>query len=201
MANHFCLEHLKKLNKNHNKIKNSLKPGHPIYTLMSEHEVILSFLEKLEKTNEKIQKMKNSKEKKFFEILKDVAEHLIEAEPHHEREEKVLFPEVEKRGIFGPPEVMRKEHKILRKAKKELLNLSKKIQTNNFSQAKKKLAELVALIVPTLKDHIAKEDNILYPMTLQIIKEEKIWQKIKKECDKIGYCCFTPKIKGQKIKN
>ncbi len=193
MPEHSCLSHLKNLDKNRNKIKRGLKPGHPIHTLMSEHEMIFGFLERLEKTNQKVQKMESYKKDKSFEVLKDIAEHLIEAEPHHQREEKVLFPELEKRGIFGPPEVMRQEHKILRKAKKELLNLAKKIQADDFPQFKKKLVELTELIVPTLKDHIAKEDNILYPMALQVITEEKDWQKIKEECDKIGYCCFTPK--------
>lgn len=28
-------------------------------------------------------------------------EHLVEAESHHKREEEVLFPEVEKRGVFA----------------------------------------------------------------------------------------------------
>lgn len=36
-----------------------------------------------------------------------------------------------------------------------------------------------------------KEDNILYPIALQLLSPDE-WEKVKKECDKIGYCCFTP---------
>ncbi|MEM4318545.1 MAG: hemerythrin domain-containing protein [Candidatus Pacearchaeota archaeon] len=190
----FCIYHLKNLDKNREKIKSKLELGHPIHTLMSEHEIILSFLDKIKKINSKIQKMKSYRKDKSFEILKNTAEHLIEAESHHEREEKVLFPELEKRGIFGPPEVMKEEHRILRKAKKELSGLAK-MPIKNFSQFKERLKELENLITPTLKDHIAKEDNILYPMSLQVIKNEKEWAMIKKKCDKIGYCCFTPNKK------
>lgn len=36
-----------------------------------------------------------------FKKLLHIAEHLVEAESHHKREEEVLFPEVEKRGVFA----------------------------------------------------------------------------------------------------
>jgi len=45
-----------------------------------------------------------------------------------------------------------------------------------------------------LREHISKENDILYPISLEVIPEEIVWQNMKKECDKIGYCCFTPKI-------
>lgn len=113
MINHSCLTHLKNLKAEKERIKKRLKLGHPIHTLMSEHEIILGFLARLERAAKKIQKMRNyRRETKEFEILKDIAEHLIEAELHHKREEEVLFPEIEKRGVLGPPEVMREEHKI-----------------------------------------------------------------------------------------
>lgn len=88
--------------------KIDLKPGHPIHTLMSEYEIISEFLDKLEKINNSVQKIKNyDTQNQKFSQLTDIAEHLIKAEPHHQREEKVLFPELEERGVFGPPEVMR----------------------------------------------------------------------------------------------
>ncbi|MEM2707467.1 MAG: hemerythrin domain-containing protein [Candidatus Pacearchaeota archaeon] len=193
-----CVSYLKNLDQNRKKIKNRLKPGHPIHTLMSEHEIILDFLEKLEKVNKKIQKMKSYKNHKTLGILEDVSKHLIEAEPHHEREEKVLFPEIEKRGVFGPTEVMRHEHEILRSAKKSLFDLTKNVEKLPFNKLKEKLAELVDLIVPILKDHISKEDNILYPISLEIIQKDE-WNKLKEKCDKIGYCCFTPKEINEKL--
>jgi hemerythrin-like domain-containing protein len=43
---------------------------------------------------------------------------------HHQREEDVLFPELEKRGMYGPPMAMREEHKQLRPRKRELKKLA-----------------------------------------------------------------------------
>ncbi len=44
----------------------------------------------------------------------------------------------------------------------------------------------------TLRDHIFKENNILYPMAVQVILEPEKWADMKLKCDEIGYCCFTP---------
>lgn len=173
------------INDKSEKIKAGLKPDHVIHTMISEHEKILGFLDELERINESFQK-------KDIDSLKKIAEHLLEAESHHQREEEVLFPKLEKRDFSCAPEVMREEHKELRQKKKELVKLvNSKIDFETF---KKKLNNVVNFIVPTLREHIFKENNILYPMALQIIPEDYIWLKIKEKCDKIGYCCFTPKI-------
>ena len=173
-------------------LKRKLKPGHLIYTLISEHEMILGFLADLAKLNFSIQKMKNyDGEKEVFKKLKDVAEHLAEAEPHHQREEKVLFPELEKKGVIGPPELMRQEHKELRAQKKILEKISKNTKKMEFKDFKRQLGDSSNLITLTLRNHIDKEDSILYPIALEVI-EEGSWPRMKKECDKIGYCCFTP---------
>lgn len=190
-----CSAHMKMVGDELSQIKQKLKPGHVIHTMISEHDLILGFLNELEIVNQTIQKMKIFKgEKEEFEKLKHIAKHLIEAEKHHQREEEVLFPELEKRGIFGPPQVMRAEHHDLRKYKKELNNLVKNMVKMDFNEFKRKLERMTNFIVPALRDHIFKENNILYPMALEVIKEKLIWQKMKSDCDKIGYCCFTPKM-------
>jgi len=126
-----------------------------------------------------------------FRRLKHIAEHLIEAESHHRREEEVLFPELERRGVLGPPQVMRMEHEELRKDKEELAKLAEGVSQMDSSVFKEKLAATVSSIVPTLREHISKEDNILYPMALEVIEEDR-WAELRAKCDEIGYCCFIP---------
>lgn len=175
-------------------MKTDPKPGHVIHTFIDEHEIILGFLDELEKLNQTIQKVEKYNPREEFDKLIDVAKHLVEAESHYKREEEVLFPELEKGGVFGPPQMMRLEHKDLRERKKELLELTKNLEKRDFKEFKVKLEEAIKFIVFTLREHIFKENNILYPMALEAIKEEKTWGRMKKECDKIGYCCFTPKV-------
>lgn len=190
---HLCPAHMEVMDEQLGSSKDSLNSGHPIHTLMSEHEEILKFLDSLEAINRKFQKAGKESDVsgKDFDTLKHIAHHLEAAEKHHQREEDVLFPEVEKCGISGPTQIMRAEHVDLRAHKKALHELAiGKIQ--DFRKFKSELDKNAKFIVFNLREHIYKEDNILYPMALENIKDKEIWDKIKKECDKIGYCCFTP---------
>lgn len=188
-----CSAHMEMLSDELPRMKAGLKEGHVIHTLVSEHEMILAFLDKLDAVNKAIQSMNgyNAGEKEFGE-LKHIAEHLVEAEAHHKREEDVLFPAVEEKGVYGPPQVMRVEHEELRARKKKLKELAEGAGGGNFADFKKQLDTQAEFIVMTLRDHIFKENNILYPTALQVISDEKQWDEMKKACDKIGYCCFTP---------
>ena len=191
---HMCPAHMEVMEEQLGSAKDALAPGHPIHTLMSEHEEILKFLDHLEVINQKFQKASKKEDisEKEFDILKHIAHHLEAAEKHHQREEDALFPEVEKCGITGPTQIMRAEHVDIRAHKKALHELvAGDIQ--DFKKFKEGLDENAGFIVFNLRDHIFKENNILYPMALENIRDEKTWDEIKEKCDKIGYCCFTPK--------
>ena len=192
---HLCSLHMGMHDDEAGRIKTGLPPGHVIHTLVSEHEMILRFLDELEAVRQAAQKMTDySSNKDEVKKLTHIAEHLVGAEPHHKREEEVLFPEVEKRGVFGPPQVMRMEHEDLRRRKHELIEILEIVDKLDFNAFRKRLDATARFIVLTLRDHIFKENNILYPMALQVIPDKNSWDKMKSECDKIGYCCFTPEV-------
>ncbi len=170
-----------------------LPRGHVVATMISEHEAILEFLDELDWINRSIQEMAQyAEDQEEFDRLQHIAEHLVETERHHEREEQVLFPELEKRGVAGPPAVMRQEHAELRPRKARLLELARDAGAGDFDAFKRELADLTDFIVPALRAHIFKENNVLYPMALQMIEDESVWRRLKEVCDGIGYCCFTP---------
>lgn len=190
---HLCSAHMEMLGDEVERMKADLKPNHVIHTMVSEHEMILGFLDELGKTNQTIQEMERyDNEREEFRKLMHIAEHLVGAEPHHQREEEVLFPGIEKRGVFGPPQVMRMEHKELRRRKEELKELAETVDRVKFDTLKKRLDTVTKFITFTLRDHIFKENNILYPTALQVVQEDEVWNEMRVECDRIGYCCFTP---------
>jgi hypothetical protein len=86
---------------------------------------------------------------------------------------------------------MRLDHVEFRKRKQELYQLSHNPHDYDFPEFKTKVIEFGKFLTKELESHIFKEDNILYQIALQVLSSEE-WQEIKKECDKIGYCCFTP---------
>ena len=171
--------------------------NHPIGILKAEHEVILNNLKVLERIAKKVGS--HTSLEKLSEELKElepVVELLIDAESHHQREERVLFPRLEELGITGPPSVMRVEHEDLRVRKKALKKLLDERETLDSVSLADKMRELGDYIVSTLGDHIYKENNILYPLALRTIPENE-WCRIKEEFDAIGYCCFTPGIEAR----
>ncbi len=174
-------------------LRDRLESGHVLHTMIAEHDRILGFLDELERVNERIQRKDAYRPgDPDFEKLGDIAHHLVEAEKHHRREEDVLFPELEKRGVTCPPQVMRTEHELMRDRKNQIAELAERADRIVFPVLKARLDEAVGSLLLTLRDHILKENNILYAMALEVITEPYVWDDLKARCDKIGYCCFTP---------
>ena len=188
-----CTVHLQMIGDQVDKMKASLPAGHVISTLISEHETILCFLDELWWLNECIGKMSAyDPESEKFRKISHIAKHLVAADLHYQREEYILFPALEERGVYGPTAIMKEEHIQLMEKKHELENLTDNVSGMDFEDFKCCLDDVIKFIVPTLRDHISKENNILYPTALEVIEDESIWAKLKEQCDKIGYCCFTP---------
>lgn len=159
-----CSIHIEVLRERLEKLKANLNPNHIIYTMIHEHDIILDSLNKLERINQTIQKMKTYDDvKEKLEELKRIAKLLVNTDSHHKREEEVLFPELEKRGIFGPPQILTMEHEELRMKKRELKELMEDITKIDFVIFKKKLDTIAKFLILTLQDHIFKENYILYP--------------------------------------
>ncbi len=188
-----CTVHLQMIGDQVDKMKASLPSGHVISTLVSEHETILCFLDELRWLNECIGEMSAyDPESEKFRKISHIAKHLVAADLHYQREEGILFPALEERGVYGPTAIMKEEHIQLMEKKHELENLTDHVSEMDFEDFKRCLDDVIKFIIPTLRDHISKENNILYPTALEVIEDESIWIKLKEECDKIGYCCFTP---------
>ncbi|SFB17057.1 DUF438 domain-containing protein [Clostridium frigidicarnis] len=192
---HLCDIHMEVLKGELDKIKTKIEPGHVVHTLIVEHDKILEFLTELEEINSKIQKLESyNSSLEEFEALKTVANNILDAENHHQREEKVLFTEMEDRNITGPTRIMRMEHDDLRAKKKLLIQTAEEASQLEFNEFKEKVDDTAKYIIFNLRDHIFKENYILYPTAIESIKEKEIWKDMKRRCDEIGYCGFTPKV-------
>ncbi len=168
---------------------------HPVNTFIEEHKIIISNLNELSSIINRLKSKNDFKNMvEDLEKLKEITHHLIEAENHHKREEEALFPKLEKHDIVEPPEIMKMDHVEFRKRKQELYKISQNHEDYNFKEFKKNVIELGEYLTKELESHIFKEDNILYQIALQVLSNKE-WEEVKKECDKIGYCCFTPKDK------
>lgn len=165
---------------------------HPIEILEKEHEEILANIDKMEEIVSKIKGKKGFEEiENELSELKKVAHLFLDADNHHKREEDVLFPAMESKGIQGPTYVMRSEHDELRAKKRQLDDAVKAVPKIGFSEFLGKVEDSASFIQSVLREHIMKENNILYPMAQNVIDESE-WEDIGKKFDEIGYCCFSP---------
>ncbi|MCM8778903.1 MAG: DUF438 domain-containing protein [Candidatus Omnitrophica bacterium] len=177
-----------------------VSPPHPVHTFMEEHKHILESLGKLKDALVRIDDGDDFERiKEEMEILKEVSEHLIEAESHHQREEDVLFPKLARYGITEPVEIMKTDHIEFKERKKNFYQITHRWQEHSFEEYKTKVLDWGSYLVRELESHIFKEDNILYQIALQILTPEE-WEEVKKECDRIGYCCFVPEDKRMEVK-
>jgi hemerythrin-like domain-containing protein len=141
--------------------------------LSADHQKILRKLEELEVVAGK-PKIDKSKIEEFLEFTENFAE------PHHQKEEKVLFPALEEKGIpkdGGPIGIMLLEHKTKRGYVK---NLQKALADNNEEGIRKYAQSIVSL----LTDHIYKEENILYPCAKDVLTSEEL-ANLGYQCEKI----------------
>jgi DUF438 domain-containing protein len=175
-------------------ILQSLPEGHVIHTLVREHRRILDILLEIDALRSSL-KLKGSLDESRS-ILQDIAhytEMLLDAENHHLREEQVVCLEMERRGLSGPPEIMRQEHNLLRPIKKHLLDLATSgAEKKDFEALQADIDETTDRIIANLILHTQKEDKVLYPMALKIIEDQETWENMRQQCDEIGYCSFTP---------
>ncbi|PJE57836.1 MAG: DUF438 domain-containing protein [Candidatus Portnoybacteria bacterium CG10_big_fil_rev_8_21_14_0_10_36_7] len=188
---HLCTAHIEIMDEQNQSSKPPV--GHLVRTFMDEHDEILHFLDLLETINQKIQKAETKGDiaEEDKRALIDISSKLEGAEPHHKREEEVLFPAMEENGVYGPPEMMRIEHVDLRVNKQALLEVANKLEEMDFKNFKDESQKYAEFIIFNLRDHIFKENNILYPTALEALTDEAIWQDLKNKCDEIGYCSFT----------
>lgn len=165
---------------------------HPVHTFMEEHAIIQEKLRALARLVERIKGMGSFEDfGDDLTELQDIAHHLLEAESHHQREEDVLFPVLESHDVVEPPRIMKLDHAEFRKRKKELFEVAHHHEEYDFASFKDKVVSLGEYLVRELDGHIFREDNILYQIALQVLNPEE-WEYVKEECDRIGYCCFTP---------
>ena len=147
----------------------------PFERLMAEHQHGLRELDKMLASSRELKSAGFSVQ--IYEKLRDATRFINEdIRAHNKNEEEALFPALEeKMGQGGPTTVMRSEHvqlwTSLDKLEKELTELL----NDTTSQPRiSRVAELSAFIHDLLKNHIFKEDNILYPMARQMLTPEEI---------------------------
>ena len=95
---------------------------------------------------------------------------------HNEKEEKYLFPLIE-RHVHGPAHAMHNEHRELWRLFSRLLESVEDVEEGRiYATTIKELVLSSRLIVDLLTEHIRKENNVLFPMAKQVLTNDEYEQ-------------------------
>jgi DUF438 domain-containing protein len=156
-------------------------PGHPAHTLLAENRALAEVAQRLRRLLEPVTVTGPIAE---GGAIAGAVDQLAQVEKHYLRKENQLFPLLEKHGIVGPPQVMWAIHD-------EVRALLKETRAALAEGDSARLAARGATLAQTVADMAYKEDNILVPMSLQIL-DEADWAEIRAGEAAIGYALVTP---------
>ena len=135
----------------------------PAELLRQEHQSVLLKLDSLESAINNLEQ----KEKIAAKLKELTAFFNTEFWGHFEKEEKALFPEF---GSLMPPgsgpvAVMLAEHDVMRMINGELQQaVARYLDQNDNAETRRTISENGAHFISFLRDHIFKEDNVLFQM-------------------------------------
>ncbi|MFW9809989.1 MAG: DUF438 domain-containing protein [Candidatus Thorarchaeota archaeon] len=169
--------------------------GHPVHTLMSEHTLLMEFINELNSLVNSISTGELESTPDFLARVQELIEFFIESESHYQREENAVFPVLEKHGLTGPPSAMWSEHQEIHTLEKKIFSLNSEKDPKLIKNIMK-MDDAVAALSEKLADHFYKENNILFPAALRIFSERD-WDVVAQDFDDIGYCSYTPQPKRE----
>jgi hemerythrin-like domain-containing protein len=152
----------------------------PIEVLMAEHRVIERVLTALEVGTERLDQGGNVDPGFFIDATNFIRGFADGC--HHQKEEGVLFKAMVQAGMpteEGPIAVMLAEHEQARTFTRGLLDAAQRLQAGDEEDARGYAA--------LLRQHIAKEDGILFPMAASVIsvsqqtEVEAAFQRLERE--------------------
>jgi hemerythrin-like domain-containing protein len=142
----------------------------PTEVLSNEHRVIeqvLDCLAAFSRQCERTQAIEVETSKKLLEVLSTFADAC-----HHGKEENQLFPALERCGLprhVGPMAVMLSEHDMGRAAIRDMRQAADEV-TSHGADAARRFVRAADAYVELLRDHIAKEDGVLFPLAESLLK-------------------------------
>jgi len=156
-------------------------PGHPIQLFKAENREI----EKITAAIKDLVETAGEKEPEQFRgAIKVLLEELKDLDLHYTRKEQLLFPYLERYGFMGPSQVMWGKHNEVRDLYKKALSGLDAVTIQG--EVKRFVEDYLNLLVEEVEGMIFKEENILFPTSMEKLQIED-WIDILKESKQVGY--------------
>lgn len=170
--------------------------GHPVDVFRKENEALKKVTAQARDAIAKAMSLEKVDDRMLFEI-RGFFNQLFDVDKHYKRKEYLLFPFLEKKGITGPPAVMWGKHDEIRDQLKGSIDI---LQMTDIPIDEWKTAAQMVLIpvLDTIDDMVVKEEQILFPMSLDALAESE-WYEIDRQTADIGFCLYDPPVKWKPV--
>ncbi len=169
----------------HTPADSSQIPGHPLQVFNRENRQ----LEKVIQTELEPLLTHTHDQTDVRERLILALERLARIDLHYSRNENLLFPYLEQKGITAPPKVMWAVDDEIRELIKTAL-AAVKVWPDSV-RLPQEITDKVQVACQQVNEMIFKEENILFPLAQKTL-QEKDWISIAQESAEIGYTLLDP---------
>ncbi|MCG8411054.1 MAG: DUF438 domain-containing protein [Bacteroidales bacterium] len=166
--------------------------GHPIDVFRKENIELKIVAEEATKLLNSLEKITTDEFGSFINKIKACFNQLMDVDKHYQRKEYLVFPYLERNEITGPPKVMWGKHDEIRDQLKGCIEI-----LNDSDLQKQDLIDSLDLLfnpcVKALVDMVQKEEEILFPMSLDVLTTED-WWSIHKQTLEFGFTLYDPQV-------
>lgn len=166
--------------------------GHPVDVFKKENQELKKVADQAMALLQKVPDMSGDEFSKELLNLQSYFNDLMDVDKHYQRKEQLIFPYLEKEGITGPPKVMWGKHDEIRDQLKGCIELLQEpgLTRDDVAEARD------ILFYPALKgvtDMVQKEEEILFPMSMDVLTLEEWWE-VHKQTLEYGFALYDPQV-------
>ncbi|MCF8380558.1 MAG: DUF438 domain-containing protein [Bacteroidales bacterium] len=166
--------------------------GHPVDVFQHENIELKKVAEKAKELLSTLSQIGEHDYEKYIYSLQSIFNELLDVDKHYRRKEYLVFPYLEKNEITGPPKVMWGKHDEIREQLKACLEILKAPEL----KAEDLADSLDLLFFPTIQglvDMVQKEEEILFPMAMDVLTVDD-WWSIHKQTLEFGFTLYDPLV-------
>jgi len=166
--------------------------GHPVDVFINENLELKKVIDKTRMLLGNLYAVSEEDFKEYSVKLLACYNELMDVDKHYQRKEYLLFPYLEKKNVTGPPMVMWGKHDEIRDQLKGCIEI---LRNGDLKKSDLQDSEeiLFAPVLSAIYDMTKKEEEILFPMSLDLLNTEE-WWNIHKQTLEIGFTLYDPSV-------
>ena len=169
----------------------SIPEGHPVDVFLQENKELVKVAEKAQQLLGLLYTVKDEDFREYSLKILSCYNELMDVDKHYKRKEYLVFPFLEKNNITGPPKVMWGKHDEIREQLKGCIEI---LRTEGLKKADLEdgVELLYSPVIQAIIDMTKKEEDILFPMCMDLLTTEEWWD-IQKQTLEFGFTLYDPK--------